>query len=203
MGAVGMIRRFPGEPAPDPVGNPGKDLHAADPQLDYGRLLSGHEERDPRLVALVAGRRPVPFPGDRGAAAALPDGPVGHHRHVLAAAVAAPEDLGDVPVDVAPDQRREGKRTIVDSRQVLDLVDRAGIDGERLDDAGMAAAVGVGADTRDVLAAPPGSAAVAGPVLVAAHPFRMGPAVALGAGRTGLRVLLVEGLGRLLGAAPR
>jgi len=196
VGAVGVVGGLSGEPAADPIGHAGEDLHAAHPELHQGRFLGGHEEGDPGFVALVAGGRPVPLPGDRGAAAALPDGMVGHHRHVLAAAVAAPQDLGDLLVDVPADQRGQGEGAVVHGRQVLDLADRACIHGERPDDARVAPAEGVVAHPRDVLAAPPGPTAIAGAVLVDAHPLGVVSAVALGTGRPSLGVLLLQRLRR-------
>src|SRR3979409_1735909 len=85
---------------------------------------------------------------------------------------------------------------MVHGGQGLDRADRAGVNGEGPDDAGVAPAEGIVADPRDVVAAPPGSTAVAGAVLVAAHPLGVVGAIPLGAGRASLSVLLFDRLGR-------
>src|SRR5207237_7650405 len=132
-GPVGAVRVLPLQAVGDPVRDRPEDRPLADAHLDAGRVAGGDRQRDPRLVALAARGRPAPLPGHlTERVAAFPERAVADHRHVVAARVAAAQDLGDVLVDVRTDERGQRPGAGVYRGHALDLADSFRMYGQSL-----------------------------------------------------------------------
>ncbi len=191
---VGGIGLMPFPAPADPIGHRRKDGRLADHDLDQVGFGRRNADRDAGQVALVLERRPGTFPSHQTAAfPGLADRAVVGQAHVLLALEAAPDELGQVAIDVLADHRRQRQGTVVDVGPVLDLANGARRRRQRPHDTGVARAEGDRVQEHDVLFAPPRAALDAFGIDVRARPTLGGSAAAIRA----------TGVAGLLGAAGR